>query len=295
MRLPLSRRAVCVLTALLTAFVVCPLAGAQAAKAPRPLVAITSPAAGSTGTGINLVVSGTARGATTVAVTIGEDVNTYEVWVVKSKWSTFVNPQPAGSTQICAEARDSSGTALGRSCIAYTVAVDGVYLSLFPEDGSNVQSTFSAVGGCHDGSTVRLTLDGSSIVLPCVTYSFAHEYVAVREGTHTLTADQLALDGTTVVASVTRTFTSSPVPVATIAITAPPDGASGGIPQVTPALRRGRPSRRGRSPSPAPPNRTPRSGCSPQTASRSTVPRRSTAPAPGPSALRRTTCRRRAW
>jgi hypothetical protein len=233
MRLPISRRAVCVLTALLTAFVVCPPAGAQAAKAPRPLVEITSPAAGSTGTGINLVVSGTARGATTVAVTIGEDVNTYEVWVVKSKWSTFVNPQPAGPTQICAEARDSSGTALGRSCITYTVAVDGVYLSLFPEDGSNVQSTFSAVGGCHDGSTVRLTLDGSSMVLPCVTYSFEHEYVAVPEGAHTLTADQLALDGTTVVASVTRTFTSSPVPVATVAITAPPDGASSGIPQVT--------------------------------------------------------------
>src|ERR671910_430168 len=147
MRLPISRRAVCVLTALLTAFVVCPPAGAQAAKAPRPLVEITSPAAGST------------------------------------------------------------GTALGRSCITYTVAVDGVYLSLFPEDGSNVQSTFSAVGGCHDGSTVRLTLDGSSMVLPCVTYSFQHEYVAVPEGTHTLTADQLALDGTTVVASVTRTFT----------------------------------------------------------------------------------------
>jgi hypothetical protein len=71
------------------------------------------------------------------------------------------------------------------------------------------------------------------MVLPRVTYGFEHEYVAVPEGAHTLTADQFALDGTTVVASVTRTFTSSPVPVATVAITAPPDGASSGIPQVT--------------------------------------------------------------
>jgi hypothetical protein len=29
------------------------------------------------------------------------------------------------------------------------------------------------------------------MVLPCVTYGFEHEYVAVPEGAHTLTADQL--------------------------------------------------------------------------------------------------------
>jgi hypothetical protein len=203
--------------------VVAPTASAQAAKPPRPAVTITSPADGATGTGLNLTVSGTAaRTATTVAVTIGADVNTYQAAVIKSAWSTFVNPQPAGATQICAEARDATGVSLGRTCITYTVEVDGVYFSLFPEDGSNVQSTFTAVGGCHDGSTVRLTLDGSSLVLPCVSYSFSHEYVAVPEGAHTLTGDQLALDGVTVVASITRTFTSSPVPVATSPSPHPP-------------------------------------------------------------------------
>ncbi len=86
--------------------------------------------------------------------------------------------------------------------------------------------------GCHDRSTVRLTLDGSSILLPCTEYSFYHEYVAVPEGSHTLTAEQLALDGSTVVATLTRTFTSSPIPVATVAITDPADGATSGLPQV---------------------------------------------------------------
>jgi hypothetical protein len=225
-------RAFCILATSLAA-VVAPMAAAQAVKPPRPAVTITSPADGATGTGLNLTVSGTARGAATVAVTIGADVNTYQAAVIKSAWSTFVNPQPAGATQICAEALDAAGASLGRTCITYTVEVDGVYFSLFPEDGSNVQSTFTAVGGCHDGSTVRLTFDGSSLVVPCLSYTFDHEYVAVPEGTHTLTGEQLALDGSTVVASITRTFTSSPVPIATVAITSPADGTTSGVPQVT--------------------------------------------------------------
>src|SRR5262245_25539203 len=54
-----------------------------------------------------------------------------------------------------------------------------------------------------------------------------------RIGAHTLTGDQLALDGVTVVASITRTFTFSPVPVATVAITSPADGTTSGVPEVT--------------------------------------------------------------
>lgn len=233
MRRPTSTRSALMVTAaLLAAFAFHPPAGAQAAKPDRPAVQITSPAAGSTGTGLNLIVSGTARGATTVSVTIGEDANTYEAWVYRSSWSTFVNPQPAGATEICAEARDAAGASLGGTCIPYTVEVDGVYLSLYPEDGYLVHSTFRATGGCHDGSTVRLTLDGSSTLLPCLSYSFELEYVAVSEGSHTLTAEQLALDGSTVVATVTRTFTSRPVPVATVDIIAPADGGTSGLPQV---------------------------------------------------------------
>ncbi len=226
------RRAIALYAAaLLAAFALVPPAGVLAVKPDRSPVQITSPVAGSTGTGFNLVVSGTARGVTTVSVTIGEDVNTYVATVSKSAWSTFVNPQPAGATQICAEAFDGS-VSLGTTCIPYTVEVDGVYLSLFPEDGAVVQSTFRAAGGCHDGSTVRLTLDGSSTLLPCLSYSFELEYVAVPEGSHTLTAEQLALDGTTVVATVSRTFTSMPIPVATVVITDPADGSTSGLPQV---------------------------------------------------------------
>ena len=230
---PLSTRRVLWVLATIFVFAFASASGAQAAKPDRSAVVISSPAPGSTGTGRNLVVSGTARGATTVAVTIGDDLNTYIAYVSKSGWSRLVNEQPAGPTQICAEAFDAAGASLGRTCISYTVAVDGVYFSLlFPEDGSNAQSTFTVVGGCHDRSIVRLTLDETSTLEPCTLYSFYHQYVAVPEGSHTLTAEQLALDGSTVVATLTRTFTSSPIPVATVAITDPADGATSGLPQV---------------------------------------------------------------
>src|SRR5687768_4093374 len=78
MRLTITRRALCVSSVLLLAFAFGPAVGVQAAKPDRPAVQITSPAAGSTGTGRNLVISGTAaRGATTVSVTIGDDPNNY--------------------------------------------------------------------------------------------------------------------------------------------------------------------------------------------------------------------------
>ena len=132
---------------------------------------------------------------------------------------------PAGTTQICAEAFDA-GLSIGRTCITYTAAVDGQYLSLFPDDGATVQSTFTAGGGCHGGSTVRLTLDGRSEEIFCDSYQFYRRYVDVPEGEHRLTVEQLALDGSTVVASTTHTFTSAPVPVATVAITSPEDGST---------------------------------------------------------------------
>ncbi|RYP81447.1 hypothetical protein EKO23_23580 [Nocardioides guangzhouensis] len=218
-----TRRVVALLVATLVPL---GLAGpALAAKPVRGSVTIAAPSDGSAGSGINLVVAGAAKNATSVAVTIPGDVNTYDAAVVRGSWQTTVNPLPAGTTQICAEAYDA-GRSVARACISYTVEVDGQYLSLFPEDGARVQSTFSAVGGCHDGSTVRLTLDGSSVLVPCVQYSFEHRYTEVPEGEHVLTAEQLAVDGSTVVASVTRTFTSAPIPVATVDITSPEDGSS---------------------------------------------------------------------
>jgi hypothetical protein len=188
MRPTTARRALLVFGALLATWALVIPPGAMAARPDRPAVHITSPAAGSTGSGRDLTVSGTARGATSVFVTIGEDVNTDQASVLRSDWSTFVNEQPAGATEICAEAYDGAAF-LGRTCITYTVAVDGIYLSLFPDGSFIVQSTFTATGGCHGGSTVRLTLDGASTVLPCVEYSFQQAYVSVPEGSHTLTAE----------------------------------------------------------------------------------------------------------
>ena len=169
-------------------------------------------------------MAGTAKRATTVVLTVAGDPNAYETWVVKGQWGTLVNPMPAGTTQICAEAFDA-GVSIGRTCITYTAAVDGQYLSLFPDDGASVQSTFTAGGGCHGGSTVRLTLDGRSEEIFCDSYQYYRRYVDVPEGEHTLTVEQLALDGSTVVASITHTFTSAPVPVATVEITSPQDGS----------------------------------------------------------------------
>jgi hypothetical protein len=214
-----------ILIALVAALLVLGTAGVATAQAPtRGSVAITSPVDGSTGDDVNLLVAGTAKRATTVVITIPGDPNAYETWVVKGEWGTTVNPLPAGTTQICAEAFDA-GVSIARTCITYTVAVDGQYLSLFPEDGGSVQSTFTASGGCHGGSTVRLTFDGQSEEIFCDYYQYHRRYVDVPEGEHTLTVEQLAVDGTTVVASITHTFTSAPIPVATVEITSPQDGS----------------------------------------------------------------------
>jgi len=215
-----------ILVALVAALVILGSAGTATAAAPptKASVIITSPVAGSTGDDVNVLVGGTAKRATTVVVTNAGDPNAYETWVVRGEWGTIVNPLPAGTTQICAEAFEA-GVSVARTCIAYTVAVDGQYLSLFPDDGASVQSTFTAGGGCHGGTTVRLTLDGQSEEISCDSYQYYRRYVDVREGEHTLTVEQLAVDGSTVVASITHTFTSAPVPVATVEITSPQDGS----------------------------------------------------------------------
>ena len=212
--------------ALVSALVVLGPAGvATAAPPPGGAITITTPIDGATGDDVNVQVAGTAKRATTVVITVAGDPNTYETWVVKGQWGTLVNSMPAGTTQICAEAFDA-GVSIGRTCITYTAAVDGQYLSLFPDDGASVQSTFTAGGGCHGGSTVRLTLDGQSEEIFCDSYQYYRRYVDVPEGEHTLTVEQLALDGSTVVASITHTFASAPVPVATVAITSPEDGST---------------------------------------------------------------------
>nr|WP_300052480.1 Ig-like domain-containing protein [uncultured Nocardioides sp.] len=213
--------------ALVSALVVLGPAGvATAAPPPGGAITITTPIDEATGDDVNVQVAGTAKRATTVVITVAGDPNTYETWVVKGQWGTLVNSMPAGTTQICAEAFDA-GVSIGRTCITYTAAVDGQYLSLFPDDGASVQSTFTAGGGCHGGSTVRLTLDGQSEEIFCDSYQYYRRYVDVPEGEHTLAVEQLALDGSTVVASITHTFASAPVPVATVAITSPEDGSTG--------------------------------------------------------------------
>ena len=203
------------------------LAGpADAAKPARESVTITAPTDGSTGTVTNVRVTGTAKGADTVRVTVSDDPNTYESPVTRGSWAVFTNPVMAGINQICAEAF-SSGISVARTCITYYVEPDGQALSLYPDGSYPVQSTFLASGGCDGNSTLRLTLDGSAILVPCTAYYFEHRYEDVPEGEHTLTVDQLALDGTTVVASITHTITSLPTAAATVEITDPADGASG--------------------------------------------------------------------
>ncbi len=207
-------------------------ASALAAKPVRASVAIVSPADGSTGSGAELTVSGTARGATAVAVTVAGDANTYEAAVVRGAWATSVNALPAGPTRICADAL-ASGIVVATTCTTFTVEVDPRYFSLVaPEQGATVESTFTAVVGCHDGSVVRLTFDGVAELVDCVEYQVNRTYEAVAEGSHTLVAEQLALDGSTLV-TVTRTFTSEAVPNSTVEVLDPADGSTDDARSVT--------------------------------------------------------------
>lgn len=208
---------------------------AQAAKPVRAAVEITAvQTAAESGNGFELTVVGTVRDSNHVYVTIGEDPNVYESYAYKGDWAAGLNPQPAGTLPICAEVRDAAGAVLTRDCVDYTRPVDPVYFQVIsPAQDEEVSSTFTTVVGCHSGSTVRITMDGVSEVLPCDDYSVSRRYVDLVEGSHTLTVEMLALDGTTVVASETRTFTSAPIPVATVDITSPADGATGSSTELT--------------------------------------------------------------
>jgi len=208
---------------------------AQAAKPVRAAVEITGvQTAEESGNGFELTVVGTVRGGNYVYVTVGEDPNVYESYAYKGDWAAGLNPQPAGTLPICAEVRDAAGAVLARDCVDYTRPVDPVYFSVIsPQQDEEVSSTFTSVVGCHAGSTVRMTLDGVSEVLPCDDYGIYRRYVDLVEGSHTLTVEMLALDGTTVVAAESRTFTSGPIPVANVHITSPADGATGSSTELT--------------------------------------------------------------
>ncbi len=157
---------------------------AQAAKPVRAAVEITAvQTAEESGNGFELTVLGTVRGSNYVYVTVGEDPNVYESYAYKGDWAAGLNPQPAGTLPICAEVRDAAGAVLARDCVDYTRPVDPVYFQVIsPAQDEEVSSTFTSVVACHGGSTVRMTLDGVSEVLPCDDYSVSRRYVDLVGG-----------------------------------------------------------------------------------------------------------------
>jgi large repetitive protein len=197
-------------------------------------VEITSPIDGSSGYGTDLTISGTARSSTSwVYVTIGNDINVYEAYINKHRWSTHVNEQPAGPTTICAEIRDSSGTVLARDCNAFTVTADPSRLEInFPEEGATYGERVWVSVTCVAGTSVRLTMDaGETVELPCDYWGVERTYTGLSEGSHTVTASMV--DQGVVVATQTRTFAVDLPDPGTVAITSPADGSSGYVGPVT--------------------------------------------------------------
>jgi large repetitive protein len=217
----------------LTAAATLVIAG-PAHAAPASTVEITSPADGSIGYGTDLTISGRARSATSwVYVTIGNDINVYEAYLYKGRWSTHVNEQPAGPTTICAETRDAAGTVTARDCNAFTVTADPSRLQItYPEEGATYGDRVWVAVSCVSGTTVRLTMDaGETVSLPCDYWGVDRTYTGLAEGSHTVTASMV--DQGVVVATQTRTFTIDLPDPGTVSISAPADGSSGYVGPVT--------------------------------------------------------------
>jgi large repetitive protein len=207
---------------------------ATPAQAASEYVEITSPADGSSGYGTDLTISGKARSGTNwVYVTVGSDINTYQAYIYKGRWSTHVNEQPAGPTTICAELRGTAGIVLARDCNAFTVTADPARLDIaFPEEGSVQGASVWVVALCVTGTMVRLTMDaGETVELPCEYWSVDRTYTGLAEGSHTVTASMV--DQGVVVATRTRTFTVDLPDPGTVSISSPADGSSGYVGPVT--------------------------------------------------------------
>jgi parallel beta-helix repeat protein len=187
-------------------------------------------------TGADVVISGTAGGTKTVAVSGGP--STYTVTVSGMTDGTVSATIPAGVAQDAAGNANTASTSTDNTVTFDTTAPTVTITS--PASGSTVRGTIAVSADASDNVgvvAVEFRLDGATPGTEVATppYSVSWDTTTTSDGSHTLTAVARDEAGNTRMASVTVTASNAPPPDATpptVTITSPASGStvSGTIP-----------------------------------------------------------------
>lgn len=220
-----------------------PAAQARAADTTAPTVAITTPASGSTVTGVVAVAGTAADNARLASVWVAVDAGAWTQASLRKGggWSTSVDTAPlaTGAHTIVARAADAAGNTSSAS-VSVSVAsalpppdpAPPTVAIATPVAGATVSGTVAMAGTAAAGSgttlaRVEVAVDAGPWALAAGTTSWSASLPlsGVPNGSHTLSARATDAAGIARTASV-GVLVANPLPAPTIAITAPVGGAT---------------------------------------------------------------------
>jgi hypothetical protein len=185
-------------------------------------VSILSPADGSSGYVGPVTISGTASSWNDGVYLFTDGGETHITSIDETgNWEVTHHSLSLGSHTICAAVKDTHFEVEAEDCITYTVQIDPASLTIdSPEEGTTHAPYLVTVnGGCWDGTTVRLSLDGSEPIELSCTGSYQQEFYGLSDGTHVITATMLH-DGS-VIATRDRSFAVDATAPAAPVVTSP--------------------------------------------------------------------------
>jgi len=184
-------------------------------------VAISTPADGSSGYVGPVTISGTASSWNGGVYLFTDGVESHILSIDEAGgWEVTLDSLGVGSHTICAAVRNTDFEVEAQDCITYTVEIDPALLTInSPAEGATFPPYVLVDGGCADGTTVSLTMDGGQPAeLPCQGW-YQQEFYGLADGTHTVSVTML-YDGR-VIATRERSFSVDATGPAAPIVTSP--------------------------------------------------------------------------
>jgi hypothetical protein len=157
------------------------------------IVAISSPADGSSGYVGPVTLSGTASSWNNAVYIFTDGVESHIVDIDNSgNWQVTLDSLGVGSHTICAAVKDPAFEVEAQECIGYTVNIDPSLLTITsPEVGTTTTSSVVVTGTCAEGTTVSLSMDGGESIEQLCNGSYSQEFQGLADGTHTVVVTML--------------------------------------------------------------------------------------------------------
>jgi hypothetical protein len=185
-------------------------------------VSISSPDDGSVGHVGPVTFSGVATTWNSAVYLITDGVESHITSVDGTGgWEVTVESLAVGSHTICAAVKDPNFEVEAQDCITYTVEIDPSLLTInSPAEGSvSAPYVVQVDGGCAEGTTVSITLDGGQPSEQHCYGWYVQEYYSLTDGAHTVSVTMLH-DGE-VITTKQRSFAVDAAPPASPVVTSP--------------------------------------------------------------------------